>query len=541
MARLSARGPAGTKIRLRFGEMLHPDGRLMTENLRKARATDTYVLRGDPAGETWAPRFTYHGFQFVEVTGYPGRPDAGAITGVVVHSDTPLVSSFSSSDPMIDRLFRNIVWTQRSNFVELPTDCPQRDERFGWTGDAQAYVRTAAYNADIAAFYTKWLDDLEEAQRDNGAFTDYAPYPMQHGPAGVAYGTGWMDAGIICPYMIYKTYGDTRVIDRHWNAMMRFMQFRRGNSPEFGGSKVGNTWGDWLSIGSVTPLEFIDAAYFGYTARLMSEMARATGRTREAGMFSDWLSRIRASFVKTYLKPGGRLAVDNQTAYALALFADLVPPESAAPAAKRLAELIAQNKFRMSTGFLGTKPLLPVLSATGHHDLATRLFQSRDFPSWGYEIENGATTIWERWNSYTKDKGFHEPAMNSFSHYAFGAVAEWMFASLAGIDTDGPGFKRIIVRPGPPAPGSNPDRPPVSRVSASYDSPRGKIASSWKREADRFELDVTVPANTSATVYLPARNEAGITESGKPVKVLRMEDGRAVLSVDSGSYKFVSR
>jgi alpha-L-rhamnosidase len=546
VARLKVRGEAGAKVRLRFGEMLHADGRLMTENLRKARSTDTYILRGEAAGESWTPRFTYHGFRFVEVTGFPGKPDRDAITGVVVHSATPLVSTFEASDPMANQLFRNIVWTQRANFVELPTDCPQRDERLGWTGDAQAYARTATYNADVAAFFTKWLDDLEEAQQDNGAFPDYAPYPMRHGGSGAAHGTAWMDAGVICPYMMYRAYGDTRVIDRHWDAMMRFMRFRHSNSPQFQGAKVGNEWGDWLSIGSRTPIEFIDAVYFARTSRLMAEMARATRRPSEAAMFDDWFAKIRARFAQDYLLEAGRLKIDNQTAYALALDADLLSGEMRAGAVRRLSELIERNKFRMTTGFLGTKVLLPVLSANHRHDLAARLFQSREFPSWGYEVDNGATTMWERWNSYTKNKGFFEPSMNSFSHYAFGAVAEWMFATLAGIDTVGAGFAHIAIKPEPPTVNSNPDRAPIDWVSASYDSIRGPIASRWKLTAQDFELEATIPANTSATVYVPAQAADEITEGGRPlarargVKFVRMEDGRAVLEVVSGSYRFRS-
>ncbi len=519
----------------------------MTENLRKARATDTYVLRGDPAGETWTPRFTYHGFRYVEVTGFPGKPDRDAITGVVVHSATQLVSTFEASDPMVNRLFRNIVWTQRSNFVEVPTDCPQRDERLGWTGDAQAYARTATYNADVAAFYTKWLDDLEEAQQPNGGFTDYAPYPVLHGASGLPYGTAWMDAGIICPYMVYRAYGDTRVINRHWEAMMRFMRFRHSNSPEFQGAKVGNPWGDWLSIGSKTPIEYIDAVYFAYTSRLMAEMARATGRRQEAAMFDDWFAKIRARFAQDYVIDGGRLKIDNQSANAMAHPAELLSGEARAGAVQRLVELIAQNNYRMTTGFLGTKVLVPTLSANNQNDLAVRLFQSREFPSWGYEVANGATTMWERWNSYTKDKGLFEPSMNSFNHYAFGAVAEWMFATLAGIDTAGAGFEHILIKPQPPSPGSNPDHTPISWVSATYDSIRGLIASRWKRTAEDFQLDVTIPPNTRATVYVPASSAAGITESGQPlarskgIKFERIEEGRAVLEVVSGTYRFRSR
>ncbi|MBL0161937.1 MAG: family 78 glycoside hydrolase catalytic domain [Bryobacterales bacterium] len=528
VARLRVQGPAGTRVQLRFAEMLHSDGRLMTENLRRARATDTYILRGDPAGETWTPRFTYHGFQFVEVTGYPGRPTLDSITGVVVHSDTPLTSTFTSSDPAVNQLFRNIVWTQRSNFVELPTDCPQRDERLGWTGDAQAYIRTASYNADVAAFFTKWLDDLEEAQRPNGAFTDYAPYPMQHGDGKAAYGTAWMDAGIICPFTIFQVYGDRRVIDRHWAAMERFMQFRRAQSPNWEGARIGNPWGDWLNINSETPLELIDAAYFAYTSSLMARMAESTGRTAAAAQYKEWFRQIQTAFLKRYSPTPARLTIDNQTAYALALFAGIFPEDQRRPAAARLAELIQANGGRMNTGFLGTRALLPVLTANGQHASAVGLFTSRQFPGWLYEVENGATTVWERWNSFTKDKGFFNPSMNSFSHYAFGAVAEWMFRDLAGIETDGPGFQRLIIKPGA-APGQS--------ISASYDGPYGPIAVGWKQGTSDFTLDLTIPPNSTATLHMPA---GAITESGRAIRATRVEDGRSIVPLESGSYHFRS-
>ncbi|HTE16882.1 MAG TPA: family 78 glycoside hydrolase catalytic domain [Armatimonadota bacterium] len=545
VVRLKVKGPAGTRVRIRHGEMLHADGRLMTENLRRARATDFYVLRGDPAGETWTPRFTYHGFQYVELTGFPGKPETDAVTGVVVHSDTPLTSRFECSDPVVNRLFRNVVWTQRANFFDIPTDCPQRDERLGWTGDAQVYVRAATYHADVAAFFTKWLDDLEEAQLPSGAYPDYAPYPMFHGgPEG--YGTAWTDAGIICPYTIYKVYGDTRVIERHWESMVRFMEFRKRRSPDFRGVSHGNTWGDWLSLGEETPIQYVDAAYFAYSARLMAEMAAATGKDGAAAEYRKLFEAVATAWRKEYLNADGSLKLEMQTPYALALWVGLFPEEHRAKAGDRLEERVRKNGNRMATGFLGTRPLLPVLSATGHHDLAARLLQSRQFPSWGYEVVNGATSIWERWNSYTKEGGIHEPSMNSFSHYSFGAVSEWMFQSLAGIETDGPGFRKLLLRPGPPTPAAGMEPPPIDWVKAEYDSPTGPIAVRWKRDGRRFELETTLPANTTATLYLPATGFAAITEGGKPLgksegaRFERMEGDRAVLALGSGSYRFVS-
>jgi len=549
--RLKVRGPAGTVIRLRHGEMLHPDGRLMTENLRKARAIDHYVLRGDKRGEVWSPRFTFHGFQYVEVTGYPGKPDLDAITGIVVHSDTPLTSSFECSDPVINRLFKNIVWTQRANFIDLPTDCPQRDERFGWTGDAQVYVRAATYNADVAAFYTKWLRELMESQRPSGTFPGYAPFPFQH---GWDFGTAWCDAGVICPWTIWRVYDDTRIIERCWTNMVKFMEWRQRTSRDFLGVAHGNEWGDWLAMGEKTPLEYIDTVYFAHTARLMGEMAEALGRDAEAARYRELSAKVKSAFIAKYVRPDGSLGIDSQTAYALALYMDLIPAELKAKACQILAARIKAKagpaNSGITTGFLGTRPLLPVLSQNGQHELALELFQSRKFPSWGYEVEQGATTIWERWNSYTRENGFggeQNASMNSFAHYAFGAVGEWMFFGLAGIDSGDLGYKRIVFRPGPPRAvreSSAGPTAPISWVNARYDSMRGRIESRWRITDRAFEMQARVPANTTALLYLPADEAASVTESGRSaltatgVRFLRMEGERAVFELQSGEYRF---
>jgi len=551
VVRLKVRGPAGTVVRLRHGEMLHPDGRLMTENLRQARATDTYILRGDPAGEVYVPRFTFHGFRYVEVSGYPGAPGPEAVTGVVLHSATPLTSSFVCSDPMVNRLFQNVVWTQRANFLELPTDCPQRDERLGWMGDAQIYARTATYNAAVAAFYAKWLREVVEAQLPEGPFPDYCPWPFQHGKA---FATAWTDAGILVPRACWQAYGDTRLLERLWPAMTRFMAWRQSRATnDLGGVHPdANSWGDWLNLNEPTPLEFVDTAYLALTRRAMAEMAAGLGRREEAAAYQRQFERTRAAFAAKYLRPDGTLSVDTQSAYALALEADLIPEPLKRAAGARLAEKIRTNDVRMATGFLGTRPLLPALSATGQHDLAARLLQSRRFPSWGYEVENGATTIWERWDSFTHEHGFNgiagnqNASMNSFSHYAFGAVCEWMFRTLAGLDTDGPGFRRLFIRPRPPTPGSNPEHPALSWVRARYDSLTGPVRVHWRVAEGRFALDLTVPANVSATVWLPARDPAGVRESGRPlrrvkgVRRLGEIEGGLALEVPSGTWRFTA-
>ena len=553
VVRLKVKGPAGTTIRLRYGEMLHPDGRLMTENLRKARATDHYVLRGDPQGETYEPRFTFHGFQYVEVTGYPGQPDKDAITGIVLHSDTPLASDFECSDPMANRLFKNIVWTQRANFLELPTDCPQRDERFGWTGDAQIYAHCATLNADVSAFYTKWLRELMESQKPSGTFPGYAPEPFQY---GLEFGTAWCDAGVICPWTVWQAYGDTQVIERCWPFMVKFLDWRKATSMNWLGIVQGNDWGDWLSFGTNTPLDYVDTVYFAYTAKLMSQMATAIGKPDEAAKYAAWFEQIKTAFNQKYVRPDGSLAVDTQTAYVLALYMDLIPADLRARSGKILTDKLRSGETAensgMTTGFLGTRPLLPVLTSLGENDLAVKHFQSRKFPSWGYEVSQGATTIWERWDSFTREHGFQgkngnqNADMNSFAHYSFGAVGEWMINDLAGIRSDGPGYQKIIIHPHPPSPGSNPDNPPIHWVKAHHDSIHGRITSNWRRTARGFDLETVIPANTTATVWVPAQDANLVTESARPaeqspgVTFLRIEAGCAVFAVEPGRYQFQS-
>ena len=330
--------------------------------------------------------------------------------------------------------------------------------------------------------------------------------------------------------------------------MTRFLEWRKRTSRNDLGVAHGNEWGDWLTQGAATPLDYIDTIYFAISARLMAEMAEAIGKTDAATAYREQFQRTKQAFKDKYLRDDGSLSVDTQTAYCLALFADLIPANLRAQSGQKLAEMIRQNGNRMSTGFLGTRPLLPVLSDVGQHDLAVFLFQSRTFPSWGYEVEQGATTIWERWDSYTKEDGFgrHNAAMNSFSHYAFGAVCEWMFRTLAGIESAAPGFQRITIRPTPPSPGSNGERTPIEWVKASHACQHGQVVSNWRVNGQDFELEVRIPPNTSATVYVPASSAEKVRESGRAlaeadgIEVLRSEAGHVVLSIGSGLYRFTS-
>ena len=521
--RLKVNGKRGEKIVMRFGEMLNADGTVYTENLRSARVTDTYICNGR-CEEVWEPHFTFHGFRYVEITGLSVKPNKETVTGIVVHSDAPIASSFECSNPMLNQLHSNIVWGQRSNYLDVPTDCPQRDERLGWTGDTQVFICSGCYNQDVAAFFTKCNVDLMDTQRADGAFGHQAPVFHGHGSPG------WADAGVICPWTIYQVYGDVRMVAQHYDQMARFIEHCKNRSDK--------GFGDWLAIGSKTPKDLISQAYFAYSTSLMIDMAEALGKKEDAKKYRQLLTSIKSDFQKSFVQADGKIAGDSQTAYCLAIYFDLLTATQREQAAAHLVERILAKDDHLSVGFLGVNILLPALTEIGRSDLAYRLIQNKTYPSWGYSIEQGATTIWERWNSYTKKDGFGPVNMNSFNHYAYGACAEWMFRSMLGIDTDGAGFKKIKMKP-------EFDKS-MPWAKGHYDSIHGRIRSDWKWDKGTFEWNISIPPNTTATVYMP-ENVASLTESGKPiakangVKLLRTDKGRAVYELQSGHYRFKTK
>jgi alpha-L-rhamnosidase len=536
--RLRVAGEAGTEVTLRHAEALNPEGTIYTTNLRSARATDHYVLGGD-GEEVYEPRFTFHGFRYVEVTGYPGEPPLDAVTGRVVHSATPPSGSFECSSHLVNELQENIVWGQRGNFLSVPTDCPQRDERLGWMGDAQIFVRTAAFNMDVAAFFEKWMADVEDAQSPEGAFPDVAPLLRGSGLIDLRWGApAWGDAGVIVPWTIYRAYDDPHIVERHYDAMVRWMEYLHEANPDYiRKNRMGNNYGDWLSPkGDHTPKHLLATAYWAYDAKLMAEMAEATGRNEDAGEYRDLNERIKAAFEEAFVSPDGRIEGDTQTCYLLALHMELLPEELRSAAADHLVRTIEREDWHLSTGFAGVGYLCPVLTEAGYTDVAYRLLGNETYPSWGYTIKNGATTIWERWDGWT-ETGFQSPNMNSFNHYSLGSVGEWLYRYVAGIDLGAPGFGRIVIRP---RPGGN-----LTHASGEYDSVRGRISSSWKIEDDRFVLETLIPPNTTATVHVPSTDD--VSEGGRPVdeadgvEFLRAGEGETVLSVGSGRYEFEGR
>ena len=530
-ARLKVKAVADTKVRLRFAEMLNPDGSIYVTNLRAARCIDYYTCSG-VGEETWEPTFTFHGFRYVEVMPVNGAISSASITGVVTHSDTPKVGSFECSSPEINKLYSNITWGQRGNFLSIPTDCPQRDERLGWTGDAEIFIRTAACNMDVSGFFNKWLRDLNDDQAPDGGYPDVAPW--------VACGSGtaaWADAGIICPWTIYQVYGDTGVITEHYDKMAKFIEYYRTHSKNL--IRPGDGYGDWLSIGADTPKDLLGTAFFAYSTHLMSLMAAAIGNKADAAKYEELFQQIKTAFNKAFVTEDGRIKGNTQTCYILALRFDLLPENLRAKAAKFLVEDIKAKGNHLSTGFLGVGHLCPTLTSVGATDVAYTLLNQDTFPSWLYSVKNGATTIWERWDGWTKEKGFQDPGMNSFNHYSLGSVGEWLFDTVAGLgnDTTVPAFKHILLRP---RPGGG-----LTYAKASYDSISGKVVSDWEIANGNILYRVEIPANTTATVYVPADLTSPVLEGGKPAGKMKgllkkpvTGEKCMVYELGSGTYSF---
>jgi alpha-L-rhamnosidase len=525
--RLRVRGKAGKTVRLRFAERLDKDGRLYTENLRTARQTAYYTLKGDPDGETFEPRFTFHGFQYVEVRGEVEPVELEDVTGVVLHSDNPRTGDFECSDELVNQLQRNIDWGWRGNSVDVPTDCPQRDERLGWTGDAQVFVRTAAFNRDVAAFFAKYEQDLEDAQRLNGAIPAVAPMTTSLDSLEGDGGPAWADAFVICPWTIYQCYGDKALLARHYPAMRRFVDFLEGQSIDLIRShpeqKGFHGFGDWLSTNATTPNDLIGTAFFAHSARLLSKIADVLGEPEDARQYAELADRVKAAFQRRFVSPDGLMVAQTQTAYVLALHFDLLPEAVRPTAVQALVDDIGRRGWKLSTGFVGTPYLPHVLTNGGRPDVAYRLLFQKEWPSYLYAVTRGATTIWERWDGWTEEKGFQDPGMNSFNHYAYGAVGEWLYARVAGLDLDEsrPGYRHLVIHP---IPGEG-----LTHARAHLETLHGRAESGWRRVEDGLELEVVVPPNCTATVRVP-----GTEVEAEGLTPVAAEEGVMVFEVGSG-------
>ena len=545
VASIKVNGGRGAKITLRHGEMLNdgntgsdgPAGTLYTTNLRSAEATDRYTLKGGE-NETYTPSFTYHGFRYVEIT-FPSSVeplDCKDVTALVLYSDMEDTGSVQTSDELINQLISNTYWGQRGNFLSNPTDCPQRDERMGWSGDAQIFCGTAAYNMNVKTFYDKYITDLNDCQRDNGAYTDVAPGANRAQYTGSG-NSAWGDAGIIIPWIMYTRYGDISYIEKYYPNMKKYINYLVSVSNNY--IKNNSAYGDWLSIGENTNMAVTDTAYCVYVCDLMAKMADLLGKSSDAEKLREYAEKYRTAWCRNFVRGDGVFKSDTQTTYVVALAFDILPEEQRAGAAAKLNEKIIKNGNRLTTGFIGVSYLLPVLCRYGYTETAFALLQQTEYPSWIYPILQGATTIWERWNSYTKESGFGNAGMNSFNHYSYGSVTEWIYSYLLGIgcDENSPAYKSFILRP--TAGGT------LTSVSGSYESMYGTVRSEWKAEGSVIsEYKCTVPANTTATLYLPASGVSAVSESGLPlseaegVTAVTEENGVIVMTLASGEYDF---
>jgi len=534
--RFTFRGKKGETVELQHGEMLNRDGTVFIGNLlvvcEHRIQLNQYTFRGDEP-ETYEPSLTYHGFQYVEVRGLREKPDLESLTGVVFNSDCPETGEFTTSDPLLNRLAQNILWSQRGNYMGVPTDCPQRNERCGYTGDAQFFMRAAVYNMDVSAFFNRWMVDVcQDAQMPDGHFADHAP---TYGP-GDGPNIGWSDAGIICTYEIYRNYGDTTIIREHYAAMKRKLEWLSKNSTNhlFTG-RIGN--GDWLSTGGGVDNQVMATAYCAFDFQLMAEMADAIGKSADAAAFREQADQYTAAFANAFIDAEGNIKDSSQSGFAMAFTMDLVPAGLREKMTDKFVGEVSKFDWHPRTGFIGTPRLLPGLHLAGRDDDAYKLLLNRKNPSWLYPVTVGATTIWEQWSAWDGENP--RGGMNSLNHYAFGAVGEYMFGMVGGIQPAAPGYKKIRIQPV--------IRDGLTWANTRYDSIHGRIVSNWKNEDGKITMEVTIPPNTSATIHVPAQDAEQVTESGNPidktpgVKFLRMEKDAALYEVGSGSYQFLSK
>ncbi len=537
--RLKVEGDAGTKVTLRHTEVLDKKGDFYTENLRAAKQTLEYTLKGKGT-EVYEPLFTFQGFRYVAVDGYPGELTTESLTGIVVHSDMPASGSFECSNPLINQLQHNIIWGQKGNFVDVPTDCPQRDERLGWTGDAQVFAETASFNFNAASFYTKWLGDVAADQTEDGQVPHVVPNVLRGFSA-----TGWSDAAVIIPWTMYVRFGDKGILEQQYDSMaawVEYMKKQAGNSYLW---TNGTHYGDWLAFatnrsdypGATTDKDMLATAFYAYSTSLMEKTARVLGRYEEAEGYASLWKRIQEAFVREYVTANGRMASNTQTAYTIALNFGLLPEGLRAQAADRLEADVRSFNNHLTTGFLGTPYLCHVLSSNGKIGAAYDLLNQETYPSWLYPVKMGATTIWERWDGIKPDGSFQDPGMNSYNHYAYGAIGSWLYGVVAGIqpDPDEPGFRHILISP---EPGGG-----LSHASAELESLYGTIKSGWKLEEGLFTLAVRIPPNTHATVMLPKARLEGVKLNGALLEgqegyESRQAGSSVVVTLLSGEYEF---
>lgn len=503
--RLRFQAPAGADIAIHHAEVLDADGKLYTQNLRRAKSIDRYTCARDGWHE-WEPLFTFHGFRYVQVDGLDAAAEC-ELTGVVLYSDMPVTGEFSCSNPLLNQLTKNVLWGQKGNFVEVPTDCPQRDERLGWTGDSVAFCRTGSFFMDAREFYRKWLRDLRDDQCEDGGVPEFAPFPKSE-EARRDSGPAWADAAVVCPWTVYLCYGDRSILEESYDSMKRFMDFRETKRLLDGichHPDIPDCWsfGDWLALddsGSLlgrTPMDLIGTAYLAHDAGIMAKVARVLDKPEDASHYEKLRHRTVAAFQRRFVTGDGLIVGESQTGYVLALAYDLLPPERREAAVSQLVGDIEKRGMHLATGFVGTPHILRALEEGGRLDIAYALLEQETYPSWLFPVTLGATTIWERWDGWHPERGFQDAVMNSFNHYAYGAVAEWMVTTVAGLDLDEerPGYERIVFRP---RPGGS-----LDYAQASLETRRGRVSIHWKRTKTSLSVTVEVPEGAEAVFSAP--------------------------------------
>ena len=559
------KGRKGQTITIHFAEMLYPEtvpenprapltrehyernkGQMYMDNYRSAISTDYYTFRGAPEGETFEPPFAQHGYRYVSIDGLDSPLPLEDVEGIVLESVGEQISRYETSNADINQLFSNIVWGQRGNFLAVPTDCPQRDERLGWTGDANVFCRTSTYNMMTGPFFNRWFYTLRDQKSENGDVGGYYPFmgsTKEGAPrSGFERGCGWSDVTITVPWEMYQQYGDLGFVERHYGAMKDYMKFLESQAKDYIYPDA-FYWGDWLAP-MPTNISMLSTAYFGYDARLMREMAKALGKTDDAVYYDKLYRNISRAFCNYFFDSEGYTIegnhegtprMDTQTSYLLPLAFLELPEDLQQKAVKHLLEAIERSDYHLQTGFLGTPLLCNVLSNFGHNDIAYKLYTQTEYPSWLFPVKQGATTMWERWNSYTIKEGFGEVSMNSFNHYAYGAIEEWIMSHNLGIqrDENRPGYKHILMQP------KIDDT--FSFVKGGFRSVYGDIASAWEIKPSGTEIEFTIPANTTATFTLPvsSMDNLKLKKGKKGVSSKSFDDGKAVYELKSGTYKFI--
>ncbi|MEY3241591.1 MAG: hypothetical protein RIR11_3030 [Bacteroidota bacterium] len=511
--RVKATGKAGDRIILHYSEVLDPKtGNVYFENLRNAASSDTFYLAGN--GEaTCVVRFTFHGFRYVHVEEYPGALKGENFTAVAVYSDMPLTGNFECSNALVNQLQQNIQWGQRGNFLDVPTDCPQRDERMGWTGDAQVFANTALFNFDAHNFFAKWMKDVAADQRPDGKVPFVVPNVLGENQGG---STGWADVCTIIPWNTYVATGDKRILEDQYASMKAWIGYMETNSKDHLWN-TGFHFGDWLFYdidddrdgrSAITEKYYIAQCFFAYSIQLTLKTAQVLGKTADIERYTVLLKNVKSAFLNEYITPNGRPISGTQTAYTLALQFDMLPESQRANAAKALVENIKSYGNHLTTGFLGTPYLCHVLTRFGYDDIAYELLLQETYPSWLYPVKMGATTIWERWDGIKPDSTFQNKGMNSFNHYAYGAIGEWMYRNITGINpvADIPGYKSIKIAPKPSE--------LMAFAKASLLGPLGGIRSEWIVKGDSIYCTIVIPPNSTAVVDIPTADNKSVKENG---------------------------